>query len=89
MSQSSTCLQEGGIQSETPRPVSTRDNQMARGKLKIISDRLQYNLAPPEPSSLTPASPRYPNMPEKQDNDLKSHLMKMIEAFKEDIKKLP
>ena len=58
---------------------------MARGKLKIISDRLQYNLAPPEPSSLTPASPRYPNMPEKQDNDLKSHLMKMIEAFKEDI----
>jgi hypothetical protein len=62
---------------------------MARGKLKIISDRLQYNLAPPEPSSLTPASPRYPNMPEKQDNDLKSHLMKMIEAFKEDIKNSP
>jgi hypothetical protein len=27
-------------------------------------------------------------MPEKQDNDLKSYLMKMIEAFKEDIKKL-
>jgi hypothetical protein len=27
--------------------------------------------------------------PEKQDNDLKSNLMKMIEAFKEDIKNFP
>jgi esterase/lipase len=33
----------------------------------------------------TIASLRYPNTPEKQDNDLKSHLMKMIEAFKKNI----
>jgi hypothetical protein len=62
---------------------------MARVKHKNISSRSQYTLAPSEPSSSTTGSPRYPNMPEKQDNDLKSHLMKMIEAFKEDIKKLP
>ena len=35
-------------------------------------------------SSMT-ASTGYPNTPEEQDYDLKSHLMKMIEAFKEDI----
>ena len=38
-----------------------------------------------EPSSPTTASPGYPNIPEKQDSDLKSHLMKMIEDLKEDI----
>ena len=31
------------------------------------------------------ANPGYPNMHEKQDYDLKSHLMKMIEDFKKDI----
>lgn len=30
------------------------------------------------------SSSRYPNMPEKQDNDLKSHLMEMIDIFEED-----
>jgi hypothetical protein len=38
-----------------------------------------------EPSSPTSASHGYPNIPEKQDSDLKSHLMKMIEDLKEDI----
>jgi hypothetical protein len=42
-------------------------------------------LAPTEPSFSTTASPGSPNTPEQQDSDLKSHLMKMIEAFKEDI----
>jgi hypothetical protein len=32
------------------------------------------------------ASPGYPNTHEKQDNDLKSCLTKMIQDFKEDIK---
>ena len=35
------------------------------------------------PSSLTTAGPGYHNTPEEQDSDLKSHFMKMIEAFKE------
>jgi hypothetical protein len=30
-------------------------------------------------------SPGYPNTPEKQDSDLKSHLMMMIDDFKKDI----
>jgi hypothetical protein len=43
-------------------------------------------LAPSEPSSSTTASPGYTNTPENQGNNLKSHLIKMIEAFKKDIK---
>jgi hypothetical protein len=43
-------------------------------------------LAPSELSSSTTASSGYLNMPEKQDNTLKPHLMEMIEYFKEDIK---
>lgn len=31
------------------------------------------------------AGSRFPNIPEEQDSDLNSHLMKIIEAFKEDI----
>jgi hypothetical protein len=31
------------------------------------------------------ASPGYTTSPEKQDNDLKSHHLKMIEVFKEDV----
>jgi hypothetical protein len=40
-----------------------------------------------EPSTPTTTSTGYPNTHEKQDNDLKSDLMKVIEAFREDIKK--
>jgi hypothetical protein len=39
-----------------------------------------------EPSCPTKTSPGYPNTHEKQDNDLKFHLMKVIEAFKDVIK---
>jgi DNA anti-recombination protein RmuC len=42
-------------------------------------------LASSEPSSPTIESPGYPNTPEKQESDLKSHLMMMIEDFKKDI----
>jgi hypothetical protein len=49
-----------------------------------------YNiLAQLEPSSPIRLSLGYPNMTEKQDNDLKSHLMKIIREFKEEIKKIP
>jgi gas vesicle protein len=40
-----------------------------------------------EPSSLTTVSPGYPNTPEKQGYNLKSHLMMTIEDFKKDINK--
>jgi hypothetical protein len=42
-------------------------------------------LASPEPNSPTIASPGYPNIPEKQDSDLKSLLMMLIEDIKNDI----
>jgi hypothetical protein len=41
-------------------------------------------MASSEPSSPTIASPGYPKTPKKQDSDIKSHLMKMIEDTKED-----
>ena len=56
--------------SETARPANTRDNQMAKGKCKNISNRNQ-NLASSEPGFLTTVNPGYPNTVEKQDSDLK------------------
>jgi hypothetical protein len=72
-------------QPETARTSNTRDNQMAKGKHKNLTKRNQNYLASSEPSSPITASPGYPNTPEKQDVDLKSHLMMLIEAFKKDI----
>jgi hypothetical protein len=72
-------------QSETARPANTRDNQIVRHKGKNISNRNQGYLASSEPSSTTTASPGKPKTPEKQDSDLKSHLMMMIEDWKKDI----
>jgi hypothetical protein len=56
---------------------------MVRGKGKNISNRNQGYLASSEPISPTTASPGY--LLEKQDSDLKSRLMMMIEDFKKDI----
>jgi hypothetical protein len=72
-------------QPETKRPVNTTDNQMTRGKCKNISNRNQGYLPSSEPSSTTTASSGYPNTLEKQNSDLKSHLMMMIVNFKKDI----
>lgn len=54
---------------------------MARGKQEIIKYRPLYNLALTESSSPNTARPGYSNTSEKQDNVLKSHLIKMIETF--------
>jgi hypothetical protein len=58
---------------------------MAKGKCKKFINRNQGYMASSEFSSPTTASPRYLNTPEKQDLDLKSHLMMLIEDFKKDI----
>jgi hypothetical protein len=58
---------------------------MERGKHKNISNRNQGYLASLEPNSPTIASPEYTITREKQDSDLKSHLMMIIEDFKKDI----
>jgi hypothetical protein len=56
-----------------------------RDKHKNISNRLQFYLAKSEPSSSNIARSGYPNITKKQDSDLNSYLMKMIEDFKKDI----
>jgi hypothetical protein len=78
-------LRRDRLQSETARVSSTRDNQMVRGKCKNISNRNQGYLASSKPSSPITASPAYPKISEKQHSDLKSHLVKIIKTFKEDI----
>ena len=44
-------------------------------------------MVPPEPGYPATASPGYSNIAEVQENDFKSNLLKMIEAFKEEISK--
>jgi hypothetical protein len=72
-------------QSDIARAGSTRDNQMVGGKCKNISNGNQGYLASSEPNSPTIASSRYTITPEKQDSDLKSLLLMVIEDFKKDI----
>ena len=58
---------------------------MVGGKCKNISNRNQGCLASSEPNSSTTASPGYIITSEKQDLNLKSLFMTMIENFKKDI----
>jgi hypothetical protein len=44
-------------------------------------------MTPSKHSYTTTASPRYPNIDKAQENDIKSCLIKMIEAFKDEINK--
>ena len=64
---------------------SIRYNQMVGGKYNNISNRNQGDMASSEPNFPTIASPGYTITPEKQNLDLKSLLMMMIEDFKKDI----
>jgi hypothetical protein len=59
---------------------------MVKGKCKNLTNKYQDYLASSEPSTPSTASPGYPNALEKQDSDLKSYLMMLIEDFKKDIK---
>ena len=58
---------------------------MAGAKHKNRSNRNKGYLASSEPNSPTVASPGYTITPEKQDMDLKSLLMMMMEDFKKEI----
>ena len=58
---------------------------MAKGKRKNLTNRNQDHSPSSEPSTPTSASPGYPNTPEKQDSDLKSYLMMVVEDFKKGI----
>jgi hypothetical protein len=67
------------------RAGNTRDNQTVGDKYKNISNRNRGYLASSEPISPTIANPGYTITPEKQDSDLKSFLMMVIEDFKKNI----
>jgi hypothetical protein len=57
---------------------------MVKGKHKNLTNRNQDHSPSSEPSTPTSASPGYPNTPEKQDSDLKSYLMMLVEDIKKD-----
>ena len=61
---------------------------MERGKGTNISNRNQVYLASSEPSSPTKIIRGYPKTPEKQDTDLKSHLMMIIEDKNNSLKEI-
>jgi hypothetical protein len=58
---------------------------MAKGKCKNLTKRNQDHTSSSEPSTPTSASPGYSNTPEKQDSDLKSYLMMLVEDIKKGI----
>ena len=58
---------------------------MVKGKRKNLTNRNQDYLASSELSTPTTASPQYPNTPEKQDLDLKSYFMMLVEDFNKGI----
>jgi predicted transcriptional regulator len=53
--------------------------------MQNLTNRNQHCLASLEPSTPSTASPGYPNTLEKQDSDLKSYLMMLVEEYKKDI----
>jgi len=54
--------------------------------LGSASNRNEDYMSSSEPNSPTKANTEYPNTPEKQNLDLKSHLIMMLEDFKKDMK---
>ena len=60
---------------------------MPEGWLKKTVNKIQVNMIPPKPSYLATTNPGYPNETEAQEDNLKSNLIKMLEAFKEDMNK--
>jgi gas vesicle protein len=58
---------------------------MARGKHKNLTKRNHKHWASSEPSTPKTMSPGYSNTAKKQDADLKSYLMMVVEDFKKGI----
>jgi gas vesicle protein len=57
---------------------------MAKVKSKNLTNRNPDHSPSSEPSTPTSASPGYPNTPKKQDSNLKSYLMMLVEDIKKD-----
>jgi hypothetical protein len=58
---------------------------MAKGKGKNLTNRNQDHSVSSEPNTPKRASPGYCNKSEKQDLDLKSYLMMLVQDFKKGI----
>jgi hypothetical protein len=58
---------------------------MTKGTCKNLTNRNQEHWASSESSMPTTASPGYSNTPEKQDSNLKSYLVVVVEDFKKGI----
>jgi hypothetical protein len=58
---------------------------MDKANIKNLTNRNQDGSPSSEPIMLTTASPTYANTPKKQDSDLKSCLMKLVEDCKKEI----
>ena len=58
---------------------------MAKGKRRNVTNRNQGNMAASEPNSPLTACPGYPITPEKQDLDLKSLVMMLVQEHMKDI----
>jgi hypothetical protein len=76
------------LQSDILRAGSTWDNQIAGGEHTNRSNRNQGYLVSSEPNFCTSASPGYTTTPEKQDMDLKSLLMMMMEDINNSLKEM-
>ena len=61
---------------------------MVKGKLKNLTNRNQDQSPSSEHSTPTSVSPGYPNTPKKQDSDLKSYLMMLVEDFENSLKEI-
>jgi hypothetical protein len=62
--------------------INTRDFQMAKGKHNNLTKRNQEHWASSEPTMPTTTSSGYPSTPEKQDTNLKSYLIMVVEDLK-------
>ena len=59
---------------------------MVKDKCKNLTNRNQDHSPSSERSTPTSASPGYPDIPKKQDSDLKSYLMMLVEDIKKGFK---
>jgi hypothetical protein len=65
--------------------MNTRYYQKVKGKRKDLINRNQDYSPSSEPSTPITVCPGEPNKPEKQDSDLKSYLLMLVEDIKKEI----
>lgn len=68
----------------TTKTSNNNDNQIPKDHCKETINKIQHNMASMEPAICSPGNL---NTPESQENDCKSNLIMMIEAFREETNK--